>query len=114
MNYRLSAACAAGAALALAFAGSAFADGRASATLATSLGSPSKVIAGGAVWNCAESACVSAVAPDDAQTVDACKALVRKVGPVTAYGESKPLDEKALAKCNLAAKAPAAAATASR
>jgi hypothetical protein len=111
MKYQFATACAA---LSLAFAGSAFADGQVTATLASPQAAPSKIIAAHSVWNCAAATCVATVAPDDAATLDGCKDLAKKVGPVSAYGAYKPLDEKALAKCNVAAKAPAAAGTASR
>ncbi len=109
MKSHLAMACAL---LALGMASSAFADGRVTATLVAPVKGQTKVIAAHAVFNCESTTCVAALAPDDANDAYACKDLARQVGAVTAYQEFKPLDEKALAKCNTAApkpKAPAAA-----
>ncbi|MEO8812715.1 MAG: hypothetical protein ABI376_07370 [Caulobacteraceae bacterium] len=111
MKHQFATACAA---LSLAFAGSAFADGRVTATLETPQPAPAKFIAAHAVWNCVGAACVAAIAPDNAGSLDGCRDMAKKVGRLSAYGEFKPLDSKALAKCNLAASGPATSATASR
>ncbi|MBV8594503.1 MAG: hypothetical protein JOZ27_09410 [Caulobacteraceae bacterium] len=99
MKIHLAAACAA---ITLGLAGAAFADGRVTATL-ESPAAPAKLIAAHAVFNCAGTSCISGPAPDTAGTLDGCRELAHKVGRLTAYGEFKPLDEKALAKCNTAA-----------
>ena len=100
---------------ALSLAGAAFADGRVNATLEQGSAAPAKFIAAHATWNCAGGACASGIANDDAGSVDGCKDFVKHAGRVSAYGEFKPLDAKALAKCNLAAgPAPTGTATASR
>ena len=108
MKLQIATACAV---LSLGLAGAAFADGRVTATLEQPTAN-AKFIAAHATWNCAEGACVSGVATDDAGTLDGCKDFVKKAGRVSAYAEFKPLDAKALAKCNMAAATPAATGTA--
>jgi len=109
MKLHLATACAV---LALGLANAALADGRVTATLEAPTSS-AKFIAAHAVWSCAGSSCVSGLAPDDAGTLDGCKSLAKKVGRLTSYSEFKPLDDKAMAKCNAVAAAPAPAMTAS-
>jgi hypothetical protein len=112
MKIAIATACAA---LALSFAGAAAAEGRISATLETPQAAQSKFIAAQAVWNCAGSGCVAAIAPENDEGVDGCQQLARHVGRVSAYvSETRSLDAKALARCNTAARAPANIGTASR
>jgi hypothetical protein len=110
MKHSLAAACAV---FSLGMAGAAFADGPVTATLEQP-GAPAKLIAAHAVFRCDGSACVASTAPDDAGSLDGCKSLAKQVGRLSAYGQFKPLDDKALAKCNAVAATPKAATTASR
>jgi hypothetical protein len=109
MKTQFATACAV---LSLGMAGAAFADGRVTATLEQPGSGQAKFIAAHSTWNCSGGSCVSGIAPDDAGTIDGCKDFAKKMGRVSAYGEFKPLDAKALAKCNLAAAAPATVTTA--
>jgi len=86
----------------LAMAGSALADGSVKATLESPVSGHAKLIAAHAVFNCEGTTCVASTAPDDANDAYACKDLAKHVGRITAYQEFKPLDDKALAKCNTA------------
>jgi hypothetical protein len=110
MKHSLAAACAV---FSLGMAGAAFADGPVTATLENPTAS-AKVVAGHAVFRCEGTTCLAESAPDAAGELDSCKSLTKQVGRVTAYGQFKPLDDKALAKCNAVAATPKAAATASR
>ncbi len=113
MKFNIVTACAA-LALSAGFGGAAFADGRVTATLQTPQ-AQTNFIAAHAVWDCAGASCVAGTAPDDTATVTGCKDLAKKVGRLSAYAsEGKALDDKALAKCNTAAAAPAPIGTASR
>jgi hypothetical protein len=100
MKTYLSTACAL---VALALAGSALAEGTVKVTLEAPVAGHVKLIAAHAVFNCEETTCVAAAAPDDANDVFACKDLAKHVGRVASYAEFKPLDDKGLAKCNDAA-----------
>ena len=111
MKHLIAAACAV---LSLGAASAAFADGQVTATLEQPQLTHVKLVAGQAVFRCADTSCVAGYAPDVAGSVDGCKALARQVGRVSAYSQVKPLDEKSLAKCNAVAAAPKAATTASR
>jgi len=104
MKNQFATACAV---LSLGIAGAAFADARLTATLEQ----PTKLIAAHSTWNCDNGACVAGVAPDESAGLDGCKDFAKKMGRVSAYGAFKPLDAKALAKCNMAAAAPATAMT---
>jgi hypothetical protein len=110
MKLTLATACAV---FSLGMACAAFADGPVTATLEQPT-TPAKYIAGHAVFRCEGATCVAESAPDAAGELDSCKQLTKQVGRVTAYGQFKPLDEKALAKCNAVAAAPKAATTAAR
>jgi hypothetical protein len=110
MKLSLAAACAV---FSLGMAGAAFADGPVTATLEQP-GPSAKLIAAHAVFRCDGASCVASTAPDDAGSLDGCKSLAKQVGRLTAYGQFKPLDDKALAKCNAVAATPKAATTASR
>lgn len=105
MKHVLATACAV---LSLSFAGAALADSQISATLESPQQAHIKLIAASAVWNCQGETCFAALAPDDAEGVSGCKELAHQVGRLTAYTfDRKSLDEKALARCNMAAKASA-------
>lgn len=96
------------AALALSAGAAAAADTRVTASLEQPVSAQTRVVAGGAVWNCQGSTCSAAAASSRSLGYRACKELVKKVGPVTAYGGRQPLEAEQLAKCNVTAKAPAA------
>ena len=88
------------------FAGAALADVRVAAALETPVSAKTKIVAGGAVFVCDGAECVAASAPTRAITAASCKALVREVGRVSAFGgEAKSLDTDDLDRCNLSAKA---------
>jgi hypothetical protein len=92
---------AAAAALSFAFAGSAFAEGAVSATLSAPAPKAVKIVAEGAIFDCAGTSCLAAEAPTRANSVLACKAVVKKVGPVASFGAgNKTLSADQLAKCN--------------
>jgi len=110
MNILIATACAA---LTLAMAGSAFADGRVTATLDTPQAAHAKIIAGSALWDCDGATCVANGQPEDTAGLGACRDLARKVGRISAYaGDRKPLDDGALTKCNKSAAATAPVTTA--
>jgi hypothetical protein len=111
MKRLIVAACAA---LTLGAAGAAFADGQVNATLEQPQSGHLQLIAGGAVFRCAETSCVAGYGPDEAGSVSGCKDLARKVGPLSYYAQTRPLDGKELAKCNAVAAGPRPATTASR
>lgn len=90
----------------LAMAGSAFADGTVTATLANPVPAKTELIAAHAVFKCHDTTCVAAAAPDGADDAWACQDLARQVGQVISYAEFKPLDGKALTKCNKVARTP--------
>lgn len=101
MKTLISTACAV---LSLAMAGSAFADGRVTATLDAPQTAHARIIAGSALWDCDGGACVANGQPEDTGGLGACRDLARKVGRISAYaGDRKPLDAVALAKCNKSA-----------
>ena len=88
---------AAAAALSLAFAGTSFAgDGKIVVSLKTPVAAKTKVVAGGAVWNCEGATCVAAAAPARTDTTKGCKALSKEVGEVVSFGS---LGSDDLAKC---------------
>ncbi|MFC3080347.1 hypothetical protein ACFODL_19785 [Phenylobacterium terrae] len=74
------------------------------AKLRNSLDARTKVVAGGAVFQCVGAACVSAAPNDRTIAVSACKELVKAVGPVDSFGDKlKQLEADKLAACNAAA-----------
>ena len=90
---------AAAAALSLAFAGSSIAaDGKIVVSLKTPVAAKTKVVAGGAVFNCEGSTCIAAAAPARTDTAKGCKALSKEVGEVVAFGSLAGED---LAKCGV-------------
>ncbi|MFO1015749.1 MAG: hypothetical protein U1E50_18495 [Caulobacteraceae bacterium] len=102
MNLRLAAACAA---MSFAFAGAAIAAvPPTTATLETPVAAPKQIAAGGAIWNCAGSTCVSSGANQDSTQVTTCRVLVRKLGKVTAFASARrTLDADELTRCNAVA-----------
>jgi hypothetical protein len=111
MKHTLATVCAL---MSLGMAGAAFADGTVTATLESPVSGHVKFIAAHAVFNCEADTCVAQVAPDDANDAYACKDVAKQVGRISSYKEFKALDDKALAKCNLAAAASKPIPTASR
>lgn len=88
------------------FAGAALAQGRVAAALEAPVAAKTKIVAGGAVFVCEGSECVSTAAPSRALTAAACKALAKEVGRISAFGgETKSLDADDLTRCNASAKA---------
>ena len=111
MKHALATACAV---FSLSLAGAAFAESVITAKLEAPQTGQAKLIAASAVWNCAGDTCVANIAPDDATGVTGCKDLAKQVGRLTAYStDFRALNGIALAKCNTAAKAPAAVGTVS-
>lgn len=98
MKLNLMAACAV---FSLAAAGSAFAEGTVTADLATAQTGVSKIVAANAVFTCAAQRCVASLTTDETYSLRGCKALVKKVGKVTAFTNPKhTLSADDLAKCN--------------
>jgi hypothetical protein len=63
--------------------------------------SPSKPIAGDAVFECLGDVCAARTPSGDTATVRGCKSLVRQVGPVSAFGSAaKPLTSEQITACN--------------
>ena len=85
----------AAAAMTLAFAGYAQAQS-VTATLTTPVQKPRQIVLESTLWDCRDSQC-KALTGSEASTWQACKALVRVFGPVSAYSG---LDEAKLARCN--------------
>ena len=101
MKFRLAAA---SAVVSLAFASAAFAAPPVTAILQTPVEAPKRVAAGGAIWACEGTTCVSGGASNDSAQVPVCRALVRKVGPVTSYASSRrAIEGEDLARCNAVA-----------
>jgi hypothetical protein len=101
----LAAACAA---LTTLTAGAAFASEPVTAKLAAPVATPTKFIAGGAIFVCQADACVANAAVSTTFATSTCKAIAAKVGPVAEFSARKSLDAARLAECN-AASAKAAA-----
>lgn len=71
------------------------------AKLRNTVAARTKVVAGGAVFQCVGGACVSAAPNDRTIAVAACKELVKAVGPVDSFGDNlKQLEADKLAACN--------------
>ena len=85
-----------------ALAGSALADdGRAEAKLQNPVAAPTKAIAGELSWSGIGTVCAAFPATESVQSVAACRALVREVGPVASYGlDGKMFTPALLARCN--------------
>lgn len=98
----------AAAVLTFALAGTAFADGRVTATLQAPVAAKTKIVAAGAVFVCEGTTCVAGSAPTRTMTALGCKALVKEVGAVAGFaGEKRELEAADLTKCNTAARATA-------
>ena len=91
---------AAAAAISLACAGGAMAA-EVTAKLVTPVSGPTKVIAGGAVFNCLDTTCVASAPTSRTISSNACKELTKEVGAVSTFGDiRKQLDGDKLARCN--------------
>jgi hypothetical protein len=89
----------AAAAMTLAFAASAQAQA-VTATLSTPVAKPRQIVLESTLWDCKDSECKALTGPE-APTWQACRALVRVFGPVSAYAT---LDAAKLERCNASAK----------
>lgn len=105
-------ALAASAVLILSAGAASAADARLTANLAQPVAEKTRVVAGGAVWVCEGSTCFTGAASSRTSSFRACQALAKEVGAVRSYGGRNQLETEQLAKCNVAAKAPAATMTA--
>ena len=93
---------AAAAILSASFAVPAFAaGGNITVALQAPVAAKTKVVAGGAVFTCADATCVAQNAPTRALSAATCKAVVKEVGAVAAFGsERRTLEADDLARCN--------------
>jgi hypothetical protein len=103
----LAAACAAFTTLA---AAPAFASEPVVAKLAQPLAQPTKFIAGGAIFVCAEDACTASAATSETFALATCKSVAAKVGPIASFASTKAMDDARLSACNSSAVAKAGAA----
>jgi len=84
-----------------ALAAGANAEGAAVAALQAPLAKPINVIAGDGYWACQDAICVSGSASGQSLTVEACRAIVKAAGPVSAYTvDGSSLRPPLLARCN--------------
>jgi hypothetical protein len=100
----LAAACAA---LTTLIAAPAFASDPVTAKLAAPVAQPVKFIAGGAVFNCADDACVATAATSETYSTATCKQVAAKVGAIAAFSSTKSFDDSRLQACNASAVAKA-------
>ena len=103
----LAAACAAFATLSVSTA--AFASDPVTAKLTQPVASPVKFIAGGAVWDCADDACVAKAATSETFSAATCKQVAAKVGAIASFVSFRTMDDARLAACNASAVARASA-----
>ncbi len=87
-----------------------FAADTITAKLSAPIAAKTKVIAGGAIFNCEADACV-AIAKSQTYSVAACKTIADKVGPVTSFAGFKTFDDTKLSDCNAKVMAKAGGAT---
>ncbi|WP_297697274.1 hypothetical protein [Phenylobacterium sp.] len=95
--HTLAAACAALLSLS---ATAAFASDPVTAKLQQPLAQPTKFIAGGAVFVCEADACVARAAVSNTYSVDTCKAIAAKVGPVAGFSDRRQFSAERLSACN--------------
>jgi hypothetical protein len=89
------------AAMLIPFASANAASQQYTAKLAQPVAQAKEVVAGNAVWECSQSACVAQSSSHAVGSVLACRDLARQVGEVSAYGtDAAPLDAAHLAECN--------------
>lgn len=103
----LAAACAA---LTTFAAAPAFASDPVVAKLAQPVAQPTKFIAGGAMFICADDACTAQAATSETFALATCKAVAGKVGPVASFTGVKAMDDARLSACNSSAVAKAGGA----
>jgi hypothetical protein len=99
-----AAACAAIATLS---AAPAFAADPIVAKLSAPISTPTKFIAGGAMFVCEGDACTAQATTTQTFALSTCKTIAGKVGPVSSFGGFKSLDEARLGDCNAVAVAKA-------
>ncbi|HSV03772.1 MAG TPA: hypothetical protein VLI41_11270 [Phenylobacterium sp.] len=104
--HTLAAACAALLSLS---ATAAFASDPVTAKLAQPLAQPVKFIAGGAIFVCEADACVARAATSNTYSVDTCKTVAAKVGPIAAFSDTRTFTAERLTACNASAVAKAKA-----
>src|ERR1700742_83780 len=75
----------------------ALAESHYTATMAQPLTEKVQFVVEGNMFRCERATCTLVSTPTNALSVYTCRALRRKVGPLTAYG---PFDAAQLAKCN--------------
>ena len=81
--------------------GSAVAAPGYSATLAEPLTQKMEVVVANNLFRCEGSTCILTSRPSDADSIQSCRALHRKVGTLTSYiAQGKPFDAAKLEKCN--------------
>ena len=98
MKLVIAAACLAAS---LSLASHAFAYGRTVVTLQQPIAAPAKFVAGGAVWRCEATTCVTGYAPDETFGPTQCHELAKQAGPVASFeDEHHTLQPAALEKCN--------------
>jgi hypothetical protein len=97
MKLQILAACAA---LATLTAGQALAADAITAKLAAPVAEKTKLIAGGAMFNCEGDTCVAAAPTSQTFAASTCKTIADKVGPVASFEGRKSLGEDKLADCN--------------
>jgi hypothetical protein len=96
----LAAACAA---LTTLVAAPALASEPVTAKLAAPVAQPVKFIAGGAVFNCADDACVATAATSETYSTTTCKQVAAKVGTIAAFSSKRAFDDARLQACNASA-----------
>jgi hypothetical protein len=64
----------------------------------------SAFLAGDVTWDCNDAGCHSTSDVAAGQAMQACQALAKEFGPVSAFSTLKPFDESMLARCNKWAK----------
>lgn len=97
----IAAACAALATLSVSTA--AFASDPVTAKLAQPVAQPVKFIAGGAVFDCADDACIAKAATSETFSTATCKQIAAKLGPVASFAGFRTMDDQRLAACNASA-----------
>jgi hypothetical protein len=98
----IAAACAALATLSVSTA--AFAADPVTVKLSQPIAQPVKFIAGGAIFDCADDACVAKAATSETFSTATCKQIAAKMGPVTSFTSFRTMDDQRLTACNTSAK----------
>jgi hypothetical protein len=85
----------------LSFAGSAFADGRAVATLQQPITGKKEIVAAHSVWECEQTTCVAGATPENPLGPSDCHELARHVGPFADFkDEHHTLTPAELDRCD--------------